>query len=99
MNPFAHISLGHIDLIEDHLKNSKFSAVVYGLDNFKKAMEINEHCRNLNIPFYLLNTSGLFGFFFIDIGRELTFSHHRKATDTEEIHTIKDSRTLQEYMS
>lgn len=99
MNPFAQVTVSDADSLESHLKNSKYSAVVYGLDNFKKALEMNNYCRALNIPFYLLNTSGLFGFFFIDIGQELIFTYHRKATDIEEIHTIKDSRTLQEYMS
>ena len=53
----------------------------------------------MNIPFYMLNSSGLFGFFFIDVGRELTFTTHRKATDTEETYTITESKTFKSYMS
>ena len=43
----------------------------------------------------MVNSSGLFGFFFIDVGRELTFTFHKKATDTEETHEIKDSQTFE----
>ena len=99
MNPYAQITVSDVISLEEHLRNSKYSAVVYGHQSFKQAVEVNNLCRSLNIPFYLLNTSGLFGFFYIDVGRELTFTHHRKATDTEEVHTIKDSRPLSEYMS
>ena len=53
----------------------------------------------MNIPFYMVNASGLFGFFFIDVGRELTFTSHRKATDTEETYTITESKSFQSYMS
>ena len=73
--------------------------MIYGLRTFKEAVLINKTCRQQNIPFYLLNTSGLFGFFFIDVGQELTFFHHKKVTDTDETHTIKDSRTIEEYFS
>lgn len=47
----------------------------------------------------MVNASGLFGFFFIDVGRELTFTTHRKATDTEETYTITESKSFHSYMS
>jgi hypothetical protein len=53
----------------------------------------------MNIPFYMLNASGLSGFFFIDVGRELTYSTHLKATDTEETYTVKESKSFHSYMS
>lgn len=53
----------------------------------------------MSIPFYMVNSSGLFGFFFIDVGKELTFSTHRKATDSDETYTITDSKTFSNYMS
>ena len=71
--------------------------MIYGFRSFKEAVLLNKSCRHHSIPFYVLNTSGLFGFFYIDIGKELTFMHHRKTTDTEETHTIRDSKTLEEY--
>jgi molybdopterin/thiamine biosynthesis adenylyltransferase len=42
--------------------------VIYGFRSFKEAVLLNKSCRHHNIPFYVLNTSGLFGFFYIDIG-------------------------------
>jgi hypothetical protein len=71
--------------------------VIYGFRSFKEAVLLNKSCRHHSLPFYVLNTSGLFGFFYIDLGSELTFMHHRKATDTEETHTIRDSKTLEDY--
>lgn len=47
----------------------------------------------------MVNSSGLFGFFFIDVGKELTFTTHRKATDSEETYTITESKTFSSYMS
>lgn len=47
----------------------------------------------------MVNSSGLFGFFFIDVGKELTFTAHRKATDSEETYTITESKTFSSYMS
>ena len=47
----------------------------------------------------MVNSSGLFGFFFIDVGKELSFTTHRKATDSEETYTITESKTFSNYMS
>jgi len=68
MNPFAYVTIGEVDNLEDHLKNSKYSAVIYGFRSFTEAIAINKACREFNIPFYLLNSSGLYGFFYIDVG-------------------------------
>jgi len=33
------------------------------------------------------------------VGQELTFTHHKKATDTDELHIITDSKTLSEWLT
>ena len=97
MNPFAQVQVSLVENLDETLSLRTFSAVIYGFRSFKEAVLLNKSCRHHSIPFYVLNTSGLFGFFYIDIGKELTFMHHRKATDTDETHTIRDSLTLEEY--
>ncbi len=97
MNPFAHIQVCKVDNLEETLGATRYSAVIYGFRSFKEALNISNACRKQNIPFYLLNTSGLFGFFFIDVGSDLTFTYHKKATESEETQTIRDSRTLEQY--
>ena len=94
MNPFANIFVNVVDNLENTLTSHKYSAVIYGFRTFKEAVLINDTCRQMNVPFYALNTSGLFGFFYIDVGKEMTFVHHRKATDTDETYTITDSKTF-----
>jgi hypothetical protein len=73
--------------------------VVSGFTNFSEAIALNKLCRGRNIPFYTLNVSGLFGFYFTDLGSELNFTHHKKATDTDEQHQITDSKTLDEWLA
>ncbi len=68
MNPFANVVVTSVDNLEDTLKLHRYSAVIYGFRSFKESADINNTCRAMNIPFYALNTSGLFGFFFIDVG-------------------------------
>ena len=46
----------------------------------------------------MLSCSGLFGFFYIDIGSSLRFTYTKKSTESEETETITDSKTLKEYM-
>ena len=99
MNPFANVFITMVDNLENTLDSQNYSAVIYGFRTFKEAVLINNTCRKIGVPFYCLNTSGLFGFFYIDIGKEMTFIHHRKATDTDETHTITDSKTLEQYFS
>jgi molybdopterin/thiamine biosynthesis adenylyltransferase len=99
MNPFATVEESTTETtLEVKLISTRFSAVVYGLDSFKEAAALNDACRCTNVPFYMLSTAGLFGFFFIDVGRELTFTHHKKALDIDETLTITDSRTLADYL-
>ena len=94
MNPFASVQVCTVESLEDTIQLSRYSAVIYGFRTFKEAVLINRICRQQNVPFYLLNTSGLFGFFYIDVGQDLTFVHHKKQTETDENHIIKDSRTI-----
>lgn len=102
MNPFASVDEISPESIKDVLSGSplgRYSAFVYGLRTFSEGIALSECCREANIPFYMLNTSGLHGFFFIDIGRELTFLHHRKDTQTDESQTITSSRTLKDCLT
>ena len=100
MNPYASVKAVSLSTsLSDYLSSSSaYSALVYGFRSFRECVELNNTCRTLNIPFYMLNSSGLFGFLFIDVGRELTFTVHKKATDSEEQHVIRESKTFEEYM-
>lgn len=98
MNPFVSVDVCTPDNLKETILTGKYSAFVYGFKSFQEAMTLNAICREARVPFYLLNSSGLFGFFFIDLGPELTFTYHKKATETEETQTIKDSITIEDYM-
>jgi len=73
--------------------------VVTGFTTFSEAISLNKLCRSTSTPFYLLGCSGLYGFFYIDIGPSLTFSYTKKATGTEESETITSSVPLAEYLT
>jgi hypothetical protein len=74
MNPYAKVEFEPTTKFDDILSKKKslngYSIVVYGFRNFKDAIEINKIAReeSNNIPFYCLNSSGLQGFFYVDIG-------------------------------
>ncbi len=97
MNPFAHLNVSSVDNLEEHLKLQNYSAVIYGFKSFKEAGEINKTCRHFNVPFYVLNTSGLFGFFYIDIGQNVTYIKRSKETDADQEILIQDSKSLEDY--
>ena len=95
MNPFATVTTRKdLSLLEN-----TYSAVVSGFTSFEEAISLNKLCRKIKTPFYLLSCSGLFGFFFIDVGPSVTFSYSKKATGTEESETITTSQPFEEYLS
>ena len=99
MNPFASVQEKEGDSIDSILSTGNYSALVYGFSSFKEAINLNQLTRAHNIPFYLVNSSGLFGFFYIDLGKELAFSYRKKGQDEDEIDKVTDSKTLKEYLS
>lgn len=73
MNPFAKVEftqdLNLEKLLNDQLVQiSEFSAIAYCQRTFREAIQINVSARKFNVPFYCLNSSGLYGYFFIDVG-------------------------------
>lgn len=71
MNPFVKIEFNK-NLNEDQ----KVSVILSSVKNFKQAAELNQAVRDLpqKPAFYGLNTSGQFGFAFIDFGDcEMTY--------------------------
>lgn len=115
MNPFAKLdkfSLNYNDIHElksklnEFMKNDKYSVVVCPLTNkfFEVAFEINDVSRQLGLPFYALNSSGLQGFFFADLGTEnFNFQHVKKSKEDdkadEQLLSSKDgSITLRQYV-
>lgn len=100
MNPFASITTtAEGTSIATLMEAGKYSALVSGFSTFKESIELNTLSRAKEIPFYTLNTSGLYGFFYCDVGSELTFTHHKKATDTDEQFTIKESKTMSQWLN
>lgn len=83
MNPFAQVNVASVDNLLGHLQLHRYSAVIYGFRTFKEAVDLNSTCKHYNVPFYVLNTSGLFGFFYIDIGNDVTYIKHNKESDTD----------------
>lgn len=83
MNPFINVTILqktiNIHGFEDNSEcvlNENYSAIVYGFRNFSEAFKLNQIARKNNgIPFYCLNSSGLFGFFYADLGPELIFRY------------------------
>ncbi len=105
MNPFIQIKcetkITKEKLIsEDQFvcDNHQYSAIVCGFQNFKEAMVLNQRARKIGASFYCLNSSGLQGFFFADVGQKLEFSHLNKLTNLEEQHCIDNSMALSDYL-
>ena len=67
MNPFVQI-----EFCQSIAECEKVSVVVTSISSFKEAQALNDQLRTLpNKPaFYGVNTSGLYGFAFIDFGSD-----------------------------
>ena len=98
MNPFASVTCCDYSSLNEAIIAGTYSAVVSGFNSFKEGIELNTLCRQSNTPFYILNTSGLFGFFYIDLGSDFTFTHKRKDAEVDETFTINDSKSFYLYM-
>lgn len=75
MNPFAKIEFDSGSTVESELAQSNLSAVVYGMSSWSEAKRINNLTRATEAPmaFYCVNSSGLVGFCFADLGASLSF--------------------------
>ena len=71
--------------------------------SFEEAIQINEITRELSLPFYALNSSGLNAFFFSDLASEnFEFQVTKKNAEGEEtssINSIKGSVSLKSYLT
>jgi hypothetical protein len=77
---------------------------VFGIQgSFEEAIQINEITRELNLPFYALNSSGLNAFFYSDLALEnFEFQVTKKdaeGVETSSINSIKGSLTLKSYLA
>ena len=61
--------------MENELAQSNLSAVVYGMSSWQEAKRINKLARGSegSTAFYCVNSSGLIGFCFADLGPSLSF--------------------------
>jgi molybdopterin/thiamine biosynthesis adenylyltransferase len=99
MNPFASVMESQDEeSFSTLLSSNTFSAVVCGFNTFKEAIKVNKACRGTDTPFYTLNSSGLYGFFYIDLGSSFKFSYTKKATETEKTEIITESKTVERYL-
>lgn len=96
MNPFAQIEFADKATVESELASAdaaKLSAVVYGIASWGEAVKINELTRQLrrlngsSPAFYCVNSSGLFGFCFADLGPMLSFGQKSRDVDNKAIET------------
>jgi len=72
--------------LKEKLSSEQFSCVVYGLESsFVLSSQVNEITRELNLPFYCLNSSGLNAFMFCDLATDsFEFQHNVKDPETGE---------------
>ena len=94
MNPFVKIEFDDETTIESELTNPdavQLSAVVYGITSWTEASKLNSMTRKLkrkngaSPAFYCLNSSGLFGFCFADLGPILSFGEKSRDIDSKAI--------------
>lgn len=102
MNPFVKVEFNpqkHMGA-EQLNETNGYSAMVYGFRSFEEAIQMNEVARqNGNVPFYCLNSSGLQGFFYADLGTTMTFKHTNPESKIEQEHIIYNSKTMQAYFN
>lgn len=93
MNPFISI-----DFVSSVHENKSVSAVVASISCFKQALQLNNQIRELpsKPAFYGLNSSGLFGFAFIDFG-EISYEYTRPGEETDKVKVT--SKSLEVYMN
>ncbi len=91
MNPF--VSIEFVKCIEE---SKTVSAVVVSISCFKQALQLNNQIKSLpsKPAFYGVNSSGLFGFAFIDFG-EVHYEYTKPGEETDSVHVA--SKTLEEF--
>lgn len=68
----------------EFIKEDKYTAVVCPIDDssIELALEINSITRDLGLPFYSPNSTGLQGFFYADLGKDkFEYSYIKKGND------------------
>ena len=92
MNPF--ISIEFVRSIEEC---KSVSAIVASISCFKQAMQLNNQIKGLlsKPAFYGVNSSGLFGFAFIDFG-EISYEYNKPGEEPETIQVT--SKSLEDFM-
>jgi hypothetical protein len=93
MNPFVSI-----EFVGNLAENKSVSAVVASISSFKETVQLNNQIRSLpsKPAFYGVNSSGLFGFAFVDFG-EVTYDRS-KAGENVELAQVT-SKSLEDYLN
>ena len=90
MNPFSKLGCHELTVdslpslkteLTDFLKKDKYTAVVcpFEKNSMQFAMAVNEVTREMEVPFYAPNSTGLQAFFYADLGKEkFDFTHVQK---------------------
>ncbi|CDW91106.1 family protein [Stylonychia lemnae] len=108
MNPYVKIThetertlkdLLEIRDLQSLFNGQKYSAIVSGFTRFSDSKVLNSMARDVQTPFYSLNSCGLNGFFFADICHEFTYTTKNKQTNEDEIHTITKSVSLDKFIA
>ena len=101
MNPFSKISYKECEFgkLKEFLTLEKYSSVVFGLKNsFEEAIQVNNLAREVSLPYYCLNSSGLNAFIFSDLATDkFEFCYAKKdAEGTEQniLSSIEGSLSL-----
>jgi len=91
MNPFSKLNCFTIKVekveevlvkLQEFLKEDKYTAVVCPIDStsFELAITVNTVTREMALPFYSPNSTGLQGFFFADLGKnKFDYSYVKKS--------------------
>lgn len=87
------------------MKEDKYTAVVCPFDSasVELAISVNVVTREVGLPFYSPNSTGLHGFFFADLGKEkFEYSYVKKSkvegqADEQIMSATEGSRTLKEF--
>ena len=112
MNPFVELEFHSSPTTLAELlslaatKGRSISAVIQGFDTWENAIELNRQVRasESSLAFYSVNSSGLYGFAYADLGSSLTYQYTVKGPDTDpnnsmETATVVDSQSLQDFLT
>ena len=90
MNTFVKIEFDEkedklLDQVSQSLKNESVAACVCGFTTLSQAKELNDQVRAISqVAFYCVNSSGLYGFCYADIGSDFEYQYANSDPDKKE---------------